>query len=271
MPATTAACSHPLEVVSIDAGYRDALVLKDVSLLIPEGRMTVLAGPNGSGKSTLLAVLARLLRPQGGSALLDGREIASVPTRQVATRLGLLPQNPLTPEGLTARDLVERGRYPHQGFLRQWSDADERAVADALAITGTTEFAGRPVESLSGGQRQRIWIAMVLAQETGIILFDEPTTFLDLHYQVEVMDLLKRLVRDHGRTVVAVLHDLNFALQYADRIAFLKNGQLRQVIEHPSACTSELIRDIFAIEVVSVAHPQTGLPLFMPRAGACGP
>lgn len=232
--------------------------------------MTVLAGPNGSGKSTLLAVLARLLHPQAGFALLDGRELATVPTKQVAQRLGLLPQNPLTPEGLSVRDLVERGRYPHQGFLRQWSEADERAVNDALAITGTTDFAKRPVESLSGGQRQRVWIAMVLAQETGIVLFDEPTTYLDLHYQVEVMDLLKRLVCEHGRTVVAVLHDLNFALQYADRIAFLKGGQLCHVIEHPSDCTAELIRDVFATEVVSLAHPQTGLPVFMPRAGVPG-
>lgn len=261
--------SAPLETRSLTAGYGGLPVLGEVSLAVTEGRMTVLAGPNGSGKSTLLAALARLLRPQSGAVLLDGREIATIPTRQVARRLGLLPQNPLTPEGLTVRDLVARGRYPHQGFLRQWSEEDARAVAEAMRITGIDIFADRPVESLSGGQRQRVWIGMALAQETGIVLLDEPTTYLDLHYQVEVMELLARLVRDHGRTVVAVLHDLNFALQYADRIAFLKSGRLHRMIERPGDCDAALIRDVFGTEVMALRHPQTGLPVFVPaRAGS---
>lgn len=258
----------PLEARAVTAGYGAGPVLSDVSLLVAEGRMTVLAGPNGSGKSTLLAALARLLRPSAGQVLLDGRAIADSPTREVALRLGLLPQNPLTPEGLSVRDLVARGRHPHQGFLRHWSEADDRAVSEAMAITGTADFAERPVESLSGGQRQRVWIAMALAQETGIVLLDEPTTWLDLHYQVEVMDLLARLVRVHGRTVVTVLHDLNFALQYGDRIAFLKAGRLRHIVEDPRDCDAAMIRDVFDTEVIALRHPRTGLPVFVPAGGA---
>ncbi|TRW99383.1 ABC transporter ATP-binding protein [Paracoccus sp. M683] len=259
----------PLETRELGAGYGGTAVLKQVSLLVAPQRMTVLAGPNGSGKSTLLTALARLLRPQSGAVLLDGQQIASLPTRAVAQRLGLLPQNPLTPEGLTVQDLVARGRYPHQGFLRQWSKADEAAVTSAMRITGTTEFADRPVESLSGGQRQRVWIAMALAQETGIVLLDEPTTYLDLRYQVEVMELLASLVHHHGRTIVTVLHDLNFALQFADRIAFLKDGQLARMIEDPTDCDADLVRAIFGTEVVALRHPRTGLPVFVP-AGRIG-
>lgn len=253
-----------LSVEGVSAGYGKQLILDGISLSIPEATMTMLVGPNGSGKSTLLSVMARLLKPMGGTVNLDGKALHAMPTREVARKLGLLPQSPLLPEGLTVYDLVSRGRYPHQGFLRQWTEADEEAVQHALTVTDTLEFSGRPVDSLSGGQRQRCWIAMALAQETPIILLDEPTTFLDLHYQVEVLDLLRHLTREHGRTIVAVLHDLNFALQYADRLIFLKEGAIAGVAEHPGECSAALIRDVFNTEVVRLAHPETGLPLFLP-------
>lgn len=258
------AVSTVLSVEGVSAGYGKQRILDGISLSIPEATMTMLVGPNGSGKSTLLSVMARLLKPMGGTVNLDGKALHAMPTREVARRLGLLPQSPLLPEGLTVYDLVSRGRYPHQGFLRQWTEADEEAVQHALTVTDTLEFAGRPVDSLSGGQRQRCWIAMALAQETPVILLDEPTTFLDLHYQVEVLDLLRHLTREHGRTIVAVLHDLNFALQYADRLIFLKDGAIAGIAEHPGECSAALIRDVFNTEVVRLAHPETGLPLFLP-------
>ncbi|QWW70671.1 ABC transporter ATP-binding protein (plasmid) [Rhizobium sp. WYJ-E13] len=260
----------PLMVEDIAAGYGRRQILDSVSLDIPEGKMTMLVGPNGSGKSTLLSVMSRLLKPTSGTVHLDGRLLNTMPTREIARRLGLLPQSPLLPEGLTVYDLVSRGRYPHQGFLRQWTEADDAAVEHALRITDTLSFAARPVDSLSGGQRQRCWIAMALAQETPVILLDEPTTFLDLHYQVEVLDLLSHLTRAHGRTIVAVLHDLNFALQYADRLVFLKDGAIRAIAEHPGDCTAELIRDVFNVNVVRLSHPETHVPLFLPAAGRGG-
>ncbi|CAN7624618.1 ABC transporter ATP-binding protein [Rhizobium rhizogenes] len=260
--------STVLSVEGVSAGYGKRLILDGISLSIPEATMTMLVGPNGSGKSTLLSVMARLLTPMGGTVNLDGKALHTIPTREVARKLGLLPQSPLLPEGLTVYDLVSRGRYPHQGFLRQWTEADEEAVRHALTVTDTLEFAARPVDSLSGGQRQRCWIAMALAQETPVILLDEPTTFLDLHYQVEVLDLLRHLTREHGRTIVAVLHDLNFALQYADRLIFLKEGAIAGVVEHPGDCSAALIRDVFNTEVVRLAHPETGLPLFLPSTKA---
>ncbi|MFT4183462.1 MAG: ABC transporter ATP-binding protein [Rhizobium sp.] len=254
----------PLSVERVTAGYGRRLILDGISLSVPEATMTVLLGPNGSGKSTLLSVMARLLTPTGGTVSLDGKALHAMPTRDIARKLGLLPQSPLLPEGLSVYDLVARGRYPHQGFLRQWTEADEAAVEHALTVTDTLAFASRPVDSLSGGQRQRCWIAMVLAQETPVILLDEPTTFLDLHYQVEVLDLLRTLTRDHGRTIVAVLHDLNFALQYADRLVFLKDGAIAGIAEHPGECSADLIRQVFDTEVVRLVHPETGLPLFLP-------
>lgn len=258
------AIATPLSVERVAAGYGHRLILDGISLSVPEASMTVLLGPNGSGKSTLLSVMARLLIPTGGTVSLDGKALQAMPTREIARKLGLLPQSPLLPEGLSVYDLVARGRYPHQGFLRQWTEADEAAVEHALTVTDTLEFATLPVDSLSGGQRQRCWIAMALAQETPIILLDEPTTFLDLHYQVEVLDLLRRLTRDHGRTIVTVLHDLNFALQYADRLIFLKDGAIAGVAEHPGECSAELIRDVFDTEVIQLTHPETGMPLFLP-------
>lgn len=253
-----------LRAEGLAAGYGRRLIIDGVTLSVPDATMTVLVGPNGSGKSTLLSVMARLLKPMGGTVTLDGKILQAMPTREVARRLGLLPQNPLLPEGLTVYDLVSRGRYPHQGLIRQWTDADEAAVGHALTVTDTLEFALRPVADLSGGQRQRCWIAMALAQETPIILLDEPTTFLDLHYQVEVLELLRHLTRDHGRTIVAVLHDLNFALQYADRLVFLKNGTIAGTAEHPSQCTVELVREVFNVEVLRLENPESDTPFFLP-------
>lgn len=266
-PGHTEGGAADLVVAEASIAYGRTLIVDGVSFGVPAGRMTALVGPNGSGKSTLLSAMARLLTPAGGSILLDGTSIHQMPTKMVARRLGILPQNPLLPEGLTVFDLVSRGRYPHQGLLRQWSPADQSAVEKALAMTGTIEFADQPVDRLSGGQRQRCWIAMAIAQETDIILLDEPTTYLDLRYQVEILDLLQDLTRRHGRTVVAVLHDLNFALHYADTVLFLKDGRVRGSITDRQACTPALINDVFEIDVVMATHPQTGYPLFVPSCG----
>ncbi|TCL02060.1 ABC transporter ATP-binding protein [Sodalis ligni] len=253
-----------LMVENLRAGYQKKVIIDDINLVIPSGKTTVLIGPNGSGKSTLLNTIARMLAPLGGCITLDGKSIHQQPTKAVAQQLGILPQSPLLPEGLTAMELVSRGRFPWQRFLHQWSEADEQAVRQALYLTGTAAFAHHPVESLSGGQRQRCWIAMALAQETPVILLDEPTTFLDLRYQVEILELLQNLVRHHGRTVVMVLHDLNFAVNYADMLVLLKAGKLQSVIHDSNDCTAELIRSIFDVEVQMLRNPLTGKPLFMP-------
>jgi iron complex transport system ATP-binding protein len=258
------AANHALlETRAVSVRYGDVDALADVSLLIPKGRLTVLAGPNGSGKSTLLSALSRVLAPTGGSVLLDGRAISQIPTKEVARSLGLLPQSPLVPESMSVYDLVSRGRYPHQGILKQWTAADEHAVLSAIAVTGLETLAGRPMQHLSGGQRQRAFIAMTLAQETRTILFDEPTTFLDLRYQAEVMDLIDSLCRDHGRTIVVVLHDLNAALQHADRLVFLKDGRIHTVLDEIGECSAGLIADVFETTVVRVDHPDTGRPAFL--------
>ncbi|MGZ0748804.1 ABC transporter ATP-binding protein [Kluyvera sichuanensis] len=249
---------------SLCAGYGNQRIVDNISLTIPVGKMTVLAGANGSGKSTLLNTMARMLKPLGGCVRLDGQDIHQQPTKQVARQLGLLPQSPLTPEGLTVFELVSRGRYPWQGLIRQWSTDDEQAVETALRLTGTLEFAHLPVDSLSGGQRQRCWIAMALAQQTATILLDEPTTWLDLRYQVEILELLQQLTREHGRTVVTVLHDLNFAVNYADTLIFMKQGKIASIVDDSAPCTAEIIKQVFDVDVHMLPNPQTGKPLFMP-------
>ena len=215
-----------LEARDLSLGYNDRLVVDGLSLTIPQGRVTVIVGANACGKSTLLRGLARLLKPRGGSVLLDGHDISRLPTREVATRLGILPQQPVAPEGITVADLVGRGRHPHQRFWRQFSADDERAVEAALDATATTDLADRPVDELSGGQRQRVWIALALAQGTPLLLLDEPTTFLDLAHQVEVLDLLADLNDREGRTVVIVLHDLNLACRYAHHMVAMRDGRI---------------------------------------------
>ncbi len=248
----------------LSAGYQKQVIVDDISLTIPHGKMTVLVGANGSGKSTLLGTIARMLKPLGGSVLLDGKAIHQQPTKAVSRQLGILPQSPLVPEGLTVFELVSRGRFPWQSFMRQWSEEDELAVLEALHLTGTAEFAHQTVDSLSGGQRQRCWIAMALAQQTPVILLDEPTTFLDLRYQVEILELLQTLTRDHGRTVVVVLHDLNFAVNYGDTLVFLKQGRLQGVIHEGDSCTPALIKNVFDVDVQMSINPLTGKPFFMP-------
>ncbi len=253
-----------LDAKALSLAYGTDIVLHDVTLAVRQRQLTVLAGPNGSGKSTLLSLLARILKPMRGAVLLDGQDITTIPTRETAKRLGLLPQTPLVPEGMTVYDLVSMGRYPHQGFFRQWSQSDEVAVEQALAATSLIDLAGRAVDRLSGGQRQRAFIAMTLAQETPVILLDEPTTFLDLRHQNEVMDMIGRLTSEFGRTVVAVLHDLNATFQYADRIVFMKAGRIHTVIDDLHLCTEDLIGDVFDTTVTRFDHPVTGRPAFLP-------
>ncbi len=255
---------NALDAEQITAGYGRSNVLVDISMVVPKGKFTVLAGPNGSGKSTLLAVLSRILKPSGGTVLVDGHDVHRLPTKEVARKLALLAQAPIAPEGLSVYDLVSRGRYPHRSFLKSWDDGDEDAVNTALDITGIRDLSARAVDSLSGGQRQRCFIALALAQDTTSILFDEPTTFLDLRYQVEVMELLSSLSRTANRTVVAVLHDLNAALQYADRIIFLKDGAIHHVVEDIEQCCAKHVESVFDTKVIAVKHPTTGKPVFLP-------
>lgn len=247
-------------------GYDDREVVHDLSVCIPTGAVTAIVGANACGKSTLLRALARLLAPRAGTVRLDGADIHRLPTRAVATRLGILPQQPVAPEGLTVADLVARGRSPHQRWFTQWSSADEAAVVAALELTGTMELATRPVDELSGGQRQRAWIAMALAQGTPTMLLDEPTTFLDLAHQVEVLDLLADLNEREGRTVVLVLHDLNQACRYAHHLIAMRGGAI--VAEGPpaSVVTAELVADVFDLAVRVVEDPETGTPLVIPLA-----
>lgn len=259
-----------IELKNLSAGYRNNTIVHDISLAIPYGKMTVLVGANGSGKSTLLSTMARMLKPLAGSVLLDGKAIHQQATKAVSRQLGILPQSPLVPEGLTVFDLVSRGRFPWQGFLQQWSEEDEQAVEQALDLTGTRDFAHLPVDSLSGGQRQRCWIAMALAQQTPFILLDEPTTFLDLRYQVEILELLHNLTRHHGRTVVVVLHDLNFAINYGDMLVFLKQGQLQGIVHEGENCPAELIQSVFEVDVHMSTNPLNGKPFFMPFPARSG-
>jgi iron complex transport system ATP-binding protein len=245
--------------------YGDAApVIDGLTLEVPEGAVTCIVGPNACGKSTLLRALARLLRPAAGAVLLDGEQIHRHSTRDVARRLGLLPQGPSTPEGLLVADLVARGRYPHQRLFRQWSDHDEAAVTDALELTRTDDLAHRPVEELSGGQRQRVWIAMALAQQTPILLLDEPTTYLDIAHQLEVLDLLSALNRDQGRTIVMVLHDLNEAARYSDHLVAMHRGRVVACGAPEEVVTEQTVADVFGIASRVLTDPVTGTPLIVP-------
>jgi iron complex transport system ATP-binding protein len=255
---------HSLEADHLSLGYGAVPVVGDLSLTVPSGRVTTIVGANACGKSTLLRGLARLLRPTAGRVLLDGRSIHDLPTREVATRMGLLPQSPVAPEGLTVVDLVGRGRYPHQGWFRQWSPQDEAAVAAALEATGTVGLARRTVDELSGGQRQRVWIAMALAQETDVLLLDEPTTFLDVAHQVDVLDLLVDLNRRRGTTVVAVLHDLNLAARYSDHMVAMKAGEVVACGEPREVVTEATIGHVFDMRCAVVEDPVSGTPLVIP-------
>jgi iron complex transport system ATP-binding protein len=253
-----------LKSQGLDLSYEKRIVIQDMNLEIPHGAITALVGPNGCGKSTLLRGLARLLTPHGGSIYLDGKAISSIPSKQLARQMGLLPQSPTAPEGLLVEDLVARGRYPHQSWLAQWSRKDEAAVDRALALTRTTELRGRTLDELSGGQRQRVWIAMALAQQTTTLLLDEPTTFLDIAYQIEILELLQDLHENEGRTIVVVLHDLNQACRFATHLVALRGG--RVIAEGPpSAVVDEsLVRAVFDLPCRMIDDPITGAPLFVP-------
>ncbi len=250
-----------LSTHNLTLAYDQAVVIDGMSVSIPSGQITALVGPNGCGKSTLLRGLARLLAPRGGAAYLDGKAIHQMPTRELAKQLGILPQSPVAPEGLTVRELVAQGRYPHQSWFQQWAADDEAAVVRALELTGMTELAERPVDALSGGQRQRAWIAMTLAQETPVILLDEPTTFLDLAHQLEVLQLLERLNRVEGRTIVMVVHDLNHATRHASYLVALKAGAVVAAGPPTEVVTPALLRDVFGVEGIVVPDPRSGVPL----------
>lgn len=261
-PPSTAPDLRARDVV---LGYDDRAVVDGVDLVVPPGRVTVIVGANACGKSTLLRGMARLLDPRRGSVLLDGRELHRTPTREVARRLGLLPQAPVAPEGVTVGDLVARGRSPHQRWWQQWSAEDERVVRESLAATAVTDLADRPVDELSGGQRQRVWLAMALAQDTDLLLLDEPTTYLDLAHQVEVLELVADLNTRRGRTVVMVLHDLNHAARYAHHLVAMKDGRI--VAEGPptAVVTEELVAEVFGLDCAVVPCPVTARLLVIPR------
>ncbi|WP_351227103.1 ABC transporter ATP-binding protein [Streptomyces sp. NPDC002133] len=246
--------------------YEDRTVVHELDLAVPDGQVTVIVGPNACGKSTTLRALGRLLKPKGGAVLLDGTELARIPTKRIAQQIGLLPQSPVAPEAITVADLVSRGRQPHQAWWKQWSEEDERAVADAMERTDVAALADRSVDELSGGQRQRVWIAMALAQETDLLLLDEPTTFLDISHQVEVLDLVRQLNAQRGRTVVAVLHDLNQAARYADHLVAMKQGRIVAEGRPADIVTAELVREVFGLTSVVVPDPVTGSPLVVPGA-----
>lgn len=252
-----------LHTESATIGYDKRVISERLSVAVPDGSFTVIVGPNACGKSTMLRALSGLLAPTAGRVVLDGRSIASYKAKDVAKQVGLLPQTSIAPDGITVSDLVSRGRYPHQSFLRQWTDADERAVLDAMAATGVAELAPRRVDELSGGQRQRVWIAMVLAQQTPLLLLDEPTTFLDIAYQIELMELLTDL-NHAGNTVVAVLHDLNQAARYASHLVAMRDG--RVVAEGPprEIVTAELVEAVFGLRCLVVPDPVADAPLVVP-------
>jgi iron complex transport system ATP-binding protein len=256
-----------LRADDVELAYDKRVVAEQLDLEIPDGSFTVIVGPNACGKTTLLRALARLLKPRRGGVYLDGALITTRSSKEVARELGLLPQSSIAPDGITVADLVARGRYPHQRLLRQWSRDDERAVTAALEATRTTDLANRFVDELSGGQRQRVWLAMALAQETQILLLDEPTTFLDIAHQVEVLDLCADL-HEQGRTLVMVLHDLNQACRYATRVVAMRDGVLVAQGAPSEIVTAELVHDVFGLRCRVIPDPETGTPLVVPAARA---
>ncbi len=256
--------AHSLVATRLSVGYGDSLILDALDLAIPSGRITAIVGANACGKSTLLRALSRLLLPKSGQVLLDGKSIHARPTRELARQLGLLPQSPVAPEGITVADLVGRGRHPHHGLFARWTLSDDEAVAEALNVTKTADLAERPIDELSGGQRQRVWIAMALAQKTDILLLDEPTTFLDISHQVEVLDLLVDLNRTRGTTIVMVLHDLNLAARYADHLVAMIDGTPHAEGIPETVLTEDMVRTVFGLESRIIIDPTSGRPMMLP-------
>ncbi|MBP2563184.1 iron complex transport system ATP-binding protein [Neorhizobium galegae] len=247
-------------------GYATSKILEHVDIAIPDGKITALIGANGSGKSTLLKTLGRILQPIEGTVFLDGKAIASIPSRDIARALALLPQSPISPDGLTVRQLCRFGRHPHKGMLARITRHDEEIVEHAIAATGLTDLTERPLDRLSGGQRQRAWIAMALAQQTPILLLDEPTTYLDIAHQLEVLELLRELNRKQGRTIVMVVHDLNHAAQYADHIVAVANGGIHAAGRPTDLLRPALIKIVFGVDAMVIPHPIDGTPLCLPFA-----
>lgn len=246
--------------------YEQRTIAEGLTVAVPDQSFTVVVGPNACGKSTLLRALSRTLKPAAGTVLLDGQDIASLPAKQVARTLGLLPQSSIAPDGITVAELVARGRYPHQKLLRQWSPEDERVVTGAMEATGVAQLADRMVDELSGGQRQRVWIAMALAQETPLLLLDEPTTYLDIAHQLEILDLCARLHEEQGRTLVAVLHDLNQAARYATHLIAMRDGRVVAEGAPGDVVTAELVEEVFRLPCRVIDDPETGTPLVVPAA-----
>jgi len=256
--------THTLAIENLSVGYGDRAVITHLDLQVPPGQVTAIVGANACGKSTLLRSMSRLLPPKGGQVLLDGKQVHRMPAKELARTLGLLPQSPIAPEGITVADLVGRGRHPHQRLLSRWSKADDMAVADALDATHTADLAERPVDELSGGQRQRVWIAMALAQQTDLLFLDEPTTFLDVSHQIEVLDLLTDLNHRRGTTIVMVLHDLNLAARYADQLIALADGTLYAAGSPHEVLTEDCVRAVFGLDSKVLEDPVSGRPMMLP-------
>lgn len=263
-PADTSTPGPRLRAEKVTLGYDQRVITEGLSVDIPDHSFTVVVGPNACGKSTLLRALARLLKPAQGRVLLDGRAIGTRPAKEVARTLGLLPQSSVAPDGITVSALVARGRYPHQGLLRQWSAEDERIVEESMAATGVAPLAGRRVDELSGGQRQRVWIAMALAQQTPLLLLDEPTTYLDIQHQLDVLDLCAHLHEEGGRTLVAVLHDLNQAARYATHLVAMRDGRIEAQGPPREVITAELVERVFGVRCRIIEDPESGTPLVVP-------
>lgn len=253
------------EAKNIVTGYEKKIIIDGIDITIPSNKISVIIGSNGCGKSTLLKTLARLIKPVSGDIVIDGKKITSMPSKQLAKVLGLLPQSPVVPEGITVWDLVSRGRFPYQSFFKSMDKEDFKAVEDALEIMGISELANRCVDELSGDQRQRVWIAMALAQQTDILLLDEPTTYLDISYQVEILDLLTDLNRRRNTTIVMVLHDINLSARYADYIFALRKGKLIKEGTPDEVITSELIDEVFGLDCEVIKDPVSNSPFIIPK------